>query len=162
MGNIFSDVGDFFSDVFEDVGDFAEDLWKSDAVQIIAPAVIGYAIGGPLGAAAGVKGGALTGAAIGAGYGLTSFQQKKGFERAESLQEKQFAAQRRQTELAGQQFTLTERQMQLQMGQRQIELLASLFDKQDRTEPEIYYLPAAEPTSPVTRINLAIEDFIRK
>lgn len=76
-----------------------------------------------------------------------------------AMQEKQLAA---QIELAGQQRSLTEKQMQLQMGQRQIEILASLFDKQDRTEPEIYYLPAAEPTSPVERINLAIDEFVRK
>jgi len=146
----FKDVCDFVSDTVEDIGDFAEDLWKSDAVQIAVPAVIGFAIGGP------------QGALMGAGMGYSSVQQKSAIEKAEKLQEKQIAAQRRQVGLAGQQYTLTEEQMQLQMGQRQIELLASLFDEQDRTEPEIYYLPAAEPTSPFTRINLAIEDFIRK
>jgi len=70
--------------------------------------------------------------------------------------------QKRQVELAGQQTTLTERQMKLQIGQRQIEILANLFDEQDRTEPEIYYLPAAEPTSPFEKINIAIDDFFRK
>ncbi len=152
--NPFKDVGDFFSDVGKDIGKVAEDLWKSDAVQIYVPAVVGYAIAGP------------GGAVVGAGLGYSSVQQKSAIEKAESLQGKQIAAQRetqtRQAELAGQQFTLTEKQMQLQMGQRQIELLASLFNKQDRTEPVIYTLPAAEPTSPFERINLAIEDLFRK
>jgi len=113
------------------------------------------------------------GTVIGAGIGASIDQSKT----AESLQEKQIAAQEKQiaaqkamqekqleaqVELAGRQTTLTEKQMQLQMGQRQIEILASLFDEQDRTEPEIYYLPAAEPTSPFERINLAIDDFFRK
>ena len=150
----FKDVGDFISDVGHGIGDFAEDLWKSDAVQIAVPAAIGFAIGGP------------TGALMGASMGYSSVQQKSAIEKAESLQEKQIAAQRetqrRQAELAGQQYTLTEKQMELQMGQRQIEILASLFNEQDRTEPEIYYLPAAEPSSPVERINLAIDDFVRK
>jgi len=149
-----SDACDFVSDFTEDIGDFAEDMWKSDFVQIAVPAAVGFAIAGPYAAAAG------------ASMGYSFVQQKSAIEKAEKLQERQIAAQReslrRQTELAGQQYTLTEKQMQLQMGQRQIELLANLFDKQDRTEPEIYYLPAAEPTSPVTRFNLAVEDFLRK
>ncbi len=150
----FKDVGDFFSDVGKGIGKVAEDLWKSDAVQIYIPAVVGYAIGGP------------AGAVVGGGLGYSSVLQKSAIEKAEKLQGRQIAAQRetqtRQAELAGQQFTLTEKQMELQMGQRQIELLASLFDKQDRTEPVIYTLPTAEPTSPFERINQALDDFFRK
>jgi len=150
----FKDVGDFFSDVGSGIGDFAEDLWKSDAVQILVPAAIGTII---------MPG---YGTLMGASLGYSSVQQKSAIEKAEKLQERQIAAQRetltRQAELAGQQYTLTEKQMELQMGQRQIEILASLFNEQDRTEPEIYYLPAAEPSSPVERINLAIDDFVRK
>ncbi len=131
-------------------------FWKEvkKIATVYVPAVIGFAIAGP------------PGAVVGAGLGYSSLEQKKAAERAESIQEKQIAAQRemqeRQVELAGQQTTLTEKQMELQMGQRQIELLANLFSKQDRTEPVIYTLPTAEPTSPVERINLAIEDLFRK
>ncbi|MBA7549155.1 hypothetical protein ES705_41628 [subsurface metagenome] len=150
----FKDVGDFFSDVGKGIGKVAEDLWKSDVVQIYVPAVVGYAIGGSMGA---VAGGSL---------GYSSVQRKGAFEKAEKLQERGIAAQResqlRQAELAGQQYTLTEKQMELQMGQRQIEHLADVYSRQDRTEPTIYYLPTAEPTSPVERINRAIDDFLRK
>jgi len=141
-------------DFFDDVGDFFEDVWKSDVVQIAVPALVGYAIAGP--AYAGL--GALTGASI----GYSSVQQKSAIKKGEKLQERQIAAQKeRQAELAGQQYTLTEKQMELQMGQRQIELLADLYLRQDRTEPTIYYLPTAEPTSPVERINRAIDEFFR-
>jgi len=108
---------------------------------------------------------ALIGATI---YSVES--SKSQTKKAIKSQEKQLAAQmamqeeqlEAEIELAGQQQTLTEKQMKLQVGQRQIEILANLFDEQDRTEPEIYYLPTAEPTSPFERINLAIDDFVRK
>lgn len=141
-------------DPWSDVTDFFEDYWESDFFKIAAPAVIGGVIAGPAGFVAG------------ASLGYSSVQQKSAIKKAEKLQEKQIAAQRemlgRQAELAGQQYTLTEKQMQLQVGQRQIELLANLFTEQDRTEPQIYTLPTAEPTSPIERINLAIEDFFNR
>ena len=86
-------------------------------------------------------------------------QAKKAESAAKKRQAKQIEA---ELELAGQQRTLTEKQMQLQVGQRQIDILANLFDEQDRTEPVIYTLPSAEPTSPIERINRAIDDFFRK
>lgn len=137
-------------------------FWKEvkKIATVYVPAVIGFAAGPAMGISA------LAGAAAGGGLGFAYLEKEKAAERAESIQQKRIDAEKemqaRQIELAGQQTTLTEKQMELQMGQRQIELLANLFDKQDRTEPEIYYLPTAEPTSPVTRINLAIDDFFRK
>ncbi len=85
-------------------------------------------------------------------------QQKKAQKKQEEMQQTQIEA---ELELAGQQAELTERQMELQVGQRQIELLADLYLEQDRTEPKIYYLPTAEPTSPFERINRAISDYFR-
>jgi len=79
----------------------------------------------------------------------------------------QEAAARSQAELAGQQRAIagapiSAAQMKMVIGQRKIENLVDKFNEQDRTEPEIYTLPAAEPTSPFERINLAIEDFFSK
>lgn len=134
--------------------------WFSKSFGKIGGAILGVVL------APATAGASVAWALGGAAAGHVFIDQPKV---AESAQEKQIAAQKemqaqqfkKQAELAGQQFTLTEKQMELQMGQRQIELLANLFDRQDRTEPEIYYLPAAEPTSPVTRINLAIDEFFR-
>jgi len=159
------DVEKAVSDVFKSGEKFVSDVWDSDAAKVIVPAVIGFVIGGPVGAAAGAKGGALAGAAIGAGYGLSSVQQKKAIESAGSLQEKQFAAQkelqRRQIEYAGQQYELTEKQMEFQMGQRQIGILTERLLEQDR-EPRILTLPASrEPPGIVDRFNLWIDQALR-
>lgn len=146
------------SRMFKDVEKAVSDVWHSDAARVIVPAAIGFAVGGPLGAYAGVKGGAIYGAAMGAGWGLTSVQQKKAFERAEALQRTQIAA---QYELAGQRGALTERQMEFQMGQRQIGMLAQLYMEQDR-EPRILTLPTSrEPPGLVDRINLWIDQALR-
>jgi len=78
----------------------------------------------------------------------------------------QEAAARSQAELAGQQRAIagapiSATQMEMVMGQRKIESLVDKFNEQDQTESQIYTLPAAEPSSPFERINLAIEDLFR-
>ena len=80
---------------------------------------------------------------------------------------KQQAAAEAQARLAGQQRAISHApisavQMEMVISQREIENIVDKFIEQDQTEPEIYTLPAAEPTSPIERINLAIEDFFTK
>lgn len=75
----------------------------------------------------------------------------------------QEAAAKAQAEQAGKQRAIANapispEQMRMVIGQRQIDNLISKFSEQDQTEPEIYTLPAAEPTSPIERINRAIGD----
>ena len=65
-------------------------------------------------------------------------------------------------ERAIQQAPISAEQMQMVMGAQEIESLIDKFIEQDRTEPKIYTLPTAEPTSPIERINRAISDFFRK
>ena len=150
------------SRIFKDVEKGVSDVWHSDAAKVIVPAAIGFVIGGPLGAYAGAKGGAFTGALLGAGYGLSTVTQKKAYESAEALQSKQITAQRSQIELAGQQYTLTEEQMQFQMGQRQIGMLADLYLSEDRREPRILTLPASrEPPGIIDRFNLWMDQALR-
>jgi len=152
LSRALKDVEKGVSDVFKSGEKFVSDVWDSDFMRVYVPAAIGFAIGGPYGAF------------VGAGYGLSSVQQKKAYERAESLQKTQIAAQkesqRRQIELAGQQYTLTERQMALQMGQRQIGMLSEFLDQDD--EPRIVTLPASrEPPGLVDRFNLWIDEVLR-
>lgn len=86
-------------------------------------------------------------------------QQKKAIKAQKEMQQEQIEA---EFELAGERAELTERQMELQMGQRQIELLADLYLEQDRTEPRILTLPASrEPPGIVDRINLWIDESLR-
>ena len=98
----------------------------------------------------------------------TIMYQTQAAKSASSRQRKeQEAAAKSQAELAGRQQAIASApisaaQMEMVMGQRKIENLVDKFYEQDRTEPEIYTLPAAEPTSPFERINLAIEDLFRK
>ena len=164
--NPFKEIEKAVSDVFKGGEKFVSDVWDSDAARVIVPAVIGFAIGGPAGAAVGAKGGAFTGALVGAGYGLATVTQKKAFESAEALQSKQITAQRelqrRQIEFAGQQYALTEKQMELQMGQRQIGMLTDIYLQQDSREPRIITLPASrEPPGIVDRINLWMDQALR-
>lgn len=64
--------------------------------------------------------------------------------------------------MAGEHAELTEKQMELQIGQRQIELLADLYLEQDRTEPRILTLPTSrEPPGIVQRINLWMDQALR-
>ena len=104
-------------------------------------------------------------AAIIAGSMYMQRQQAKST--ASRQRKEQEAAARSQAELAGRQQAIASapisaKQMEMVVGQRKIENLVAKFYEQDRTEPEIYTLPAAEPTSPFERINLAIEDLFRK
>ena len=130
--------------------------WLSKNLGKVGGAVLGFAL------APATAGASLTWALGGAVGGSMLFDQPKA---AESAQEKQIAAQKemqgKQLELAGQRSVLTEKQMELQMGQRQIDLLSNLYLEQDRREPKIYTLPTAERTSPIERINSAISDFFR-
>lgn len=67
-----------------------------------------------------------------------------------------------QSVLAGEHSELTEKQMELQMGQRQIELLSDLYLEQDRTEPRIVTLPTSrEQPGIVDRINLWMDQALR-
>jgi len=53
---------------------------------------------------------------------------------------------------------LTEQQMRTEMGRQRIQSLSNLLEESDK---QIYTLPTAEPTSPVERINRAIDNFLR-
>ena len=99
--------------------------------------------------------------------GSIMYQTQAAKKTVSKQRKEQEAAARSQAEFAGQQRAITgapisAEQMKMVMGQREIENLVDKFYEQDRTEPEIYTLPAAEPASPVERINLAIDDFFRK
>jgi len=97
----------------------------------------------------------------------TIMYQTQAAKKTTSRQRKeQEAAAKAQAIQAGQQRAIagapiSAEQMKMVMGQREIENLVDKFYEQDRTEPEIYTLPSAEPTSPYERINLAIEDLLR-
>lgn len=98
--------------------------------------------------------------------GASMYIQRQQAKSAASKQRKeQQAAAEAQAREAGRQRAIASapisaEQMRMVMGQRQIENLIDKFSEQDRTEPEIYTLPATEPTSPIERINLAIRDFL--
>lgn len=99
--------------------------------------------------------------------GTIMYQTQAAKKTVSRQRKEQEAAAKAQAELAGQQRAIvgapiSAEQMKMVMGQREIESLVDKFYEQDRTEPEIYTLPTAQPTSPVERINLAIEDFFRK
>ncbi len=100
--------------------------------------------------------------------GGSMYMQRQTAKSTASRQRKeQEAAAKSQAEFAGQQRAIagapiSAEQMKMVMGQREIENLVDKFYEQDRTEPEIYTLPTAEPTSPIERINQAISDFFRK
>ena len=100
--------------------------------------------------------------------GGSMYMQRQQAKSAASQQRKaQTAAGMAQAEAAGRQRAILQapisaEQMGLVMGAEQIGSLIDKFYEQDQTEPEIYTLPTAEPTSPAERINLAIEDFFRK
>ncbi len=86
-------------------------------------------------------------------------QQKKAISAQKDLQQEQIEA---QGVYAGEQKELTEKQMELQIGQRQIELLSNLYLEQDRTEPRILTLPASrEPPGIIDRINLWMDQALR-
>jgi len=107
----------------------------------------------------------LIGAIITTGTVMYQTQQVK--KQTSKQRKEQEAAARSQAEQAGRQRAIagapiSAAQMEMVMGQRKIENLVDKFYEQDRTEPEIYTLPTAEPTSPIERINQAIEDFFGK
>ncbi len=86
-------------------------------------------------------------------------ERKKAESAVKERQQEQIEA---QSELAGEHRELTEEQMELQMGQRQIELLSQLYLEQDRTEPRIVTLPTSrEPPGIVDRINLWMDQALR-
>ena len=100
--------------------------------------------------------------------GGSMYLQRQQAKSAASKQRKeQEAAAKSQAEYAGQQRAIagapiSAKQMKMVMGQKEIENLVDKFYEQDQTEPEIYTLPTLEPTSPIERINRAIDDFFRK
>lgn len=98
--------------------------------------------------------------------GMTYYQSQQAKKQTSQQRKEQEAAAKAQAEFAGQQRAIagapiTAEQMKMVMGQREIENLVQKFYEQDQTEPEIYTLPSAEPTSPFERINLAISDLFR-
>jgi len=121
-------------------------------------------LGAIVGGIAGFIFGGPTGAMIGAGIGSTYYDQpimaEKSFEAQTGGAKQKAIAEGR--ELAIQRAPISAEQMKMVMGAREIEDLVRKFNEQDRTEPVIYTLPTAEPTSPVERINRAIADFFRK
>lgn len=103
-------------------------------------------------------------AAVTTGTVMYSRQQAKST--ASRQRKEQEAAAKSQAEFAGQQRAIAQApisatQMRMVIGQREIDNLVEKFNEQDQTEPEIYTLPAAEPSSPFERINRAIEDLFR-
>lgn len=109
----------------------------------------------------------------GASVGTSVYLQKKSESAAKEAQKKAQAAaaaeaakQRQwveQRELeAGEYFEeLTKEQMILQSQEHQLELLTSIINTEQTPEPQIITLPAAKTQTPLTRINLAIEEFLR-
>lgn len=86
-------------------------------------------------------------------------ERKKAESAAKEMQQERLEA---QSELAGEHRELTEKQMELQIGQRQIELLSNLYLEQDRREPRILTLPASrEPPGIIDRINLWMDQALR-
>lgn len=86
-------------------------------------------------------------------------QQQKAISAQKEMQQREIEA---QSVLAGEHEELTEKQMELQIGQRQIELLSDLYLEQDRTEPRILTLPASrEPPGIIDRINLWMDQALR-
>jgi len=99
--------------------------------------------------------------------GTTIYQTQAAKKQESRQRKKQQAAAEAQAREAGRQRAIagapiSAEQMELVMGQREIENLVEKFSEQDQTEPEIYTLPTLEPTSLIERINLAIDDFFRK
>ena len=100
--------------------------------------------------------------------GGTMMYQRQSAKSAASKQRKsQQAAAEAQAKSAGRQraigsVPISAAQMEMVISQREVENIVDKFTEQDQTEPEIYTLPAIERTSPIERINLAIEDFFRK
>lgn len=99
--------------------------------------------------------------------GTTIYQMQQAKSTVSKQRKSQQAAAEAQARLAGRQRAIagapiSAEQMQMVMGQREIENLVAKFSEQDQTEPEIYTLPTLEPTSPIERINLAIDEFFRK
>ena len=113
----------------------------------------------------GIAGAYWLGAAVTVGAIYYSGQRAKSA--ASKQRKEQEAAAKVQAEQAGQQRAIagapiSAEQMKMVMGQREIENLVQKFYEQDQTEPEIYTLPTAEPTSPFERINLAIGDYFSR
>lgn len=99
--------------------------------------------------------------------GTVLYQTQAAKKQSSRQRKREEAAAKSQAEFAGGQRAIANapisaEQMKMVMGQRKIENLVDKFYEQDQTEPEIYTLPTAEPTSPVERINRAIDDFFRK
>jgi len=107
----------------------------------------------------------LIAAIVTTGTVMYSTQQQK--KKASESRKEQTEAARGQAIQAGRQaaianYPISAEQMKMYIGQREIDNLVKKFDEQDRTEPEIYTLPASEPTNPIERINQAIGDLFRK
>lgn len=94
------------------------------------------------------------------------YQRQQAKSASSKQRKEQEAAAKSQAEQAGRQRAIggspiSAEQMGMVMGQRKIGTLVEKLEEQDRTEPDIYTLPTAEPTSPAKRINLAISDIFR-
>lgn len=99
--------------------------------------------------------------------GTVMYQTQQAKKQTSRQRKEQEAAAKAQAVQAGQQRAIagapiSAEQMKMVMGQREIENLVQKFYEQDQTEPEIYTLPMAEPTSPFERINLALTELFRK
>ena len=83
--------------------------------------------------------------------------------------QKETAAERLEVErgISAEQYRLTKTQMEFQMGQQQVELLANLFLEQDRTETEtrpgarVLTLPSTSPSGILDQVNIWIDRALR-
>ncbi len=88
-------------------------------------------------------------------------QQRKAQHEAEDKQSKAAAAAKREFELqAGEYDKIEASAMKLQALTSQTQSLVDVINAQNRT-PNVLTLPPAQSTSPIDRINRAIDDFIK-
>ncbi len=100
--------------------------------------------------------GAMTAAGTGAYMAVES---RRASKKAEKLAEKQMGFQERQ---AGEYYTLTKKQMELQAQESNIKTLADIIESTKKPQaPQFYQLPPAKEYSPIDEINRAIDKMFR-
>jgi len=132
-----------------------------------AASAIASGIGAAASAVAGAVAAAGTGTALAVGTtAVGAYQQYKQAGEAEKAKKKQeaIAAQEQAfaEKQAGEYFELTRRQMEMQSHQSQINTLAELIARANKTpEPRVLTLPPAKTYDVVTQINMAIDKLFR-
>jgi uncharacterized protein HemX len=124
----------------------------SAALPILVPTMTAAAIG-----TAALTIGAIAGSAV-----YMSSEQKKAQTKATKSAEQAAALQEaKMKDLAGQQYQITQQQMKLQQGQRQIQGLSDALEKTS-TSPRIFTLPSEQKKfSFVDAVNAQIDAFLK-